>query len=104
MTTTPKILVSRCYAETTPESADDGDHSDSGFVYESEPMTFSELVREIRGEGFNWCPGADWLLADCGCVDFSTGTHREETLHFAHGNEPHLRKWFNLAVRFALHR
>ena len=95
------IKVSRCYSEITPESAENGDFSDHGFVYESQDFTFSELVREIRHGGFTFYGGSDWLSTGYSTQDYRTGTEREETLHFSRENPTRLRKWFLLANRFA---
>lgn len=94
----PAILVSRCYSETTPESAENGDTSDTGHVYESQPFTFSELVQEIRNGGFSREGSTEWLSTGYSCTDYRTGTDREETLHFDRANPERLRKWFELAV------
>ncbi len=97
----PTILVSRCYSETTPESAEQGDFSDTGFVHEAEPFTFSELVRVISQGGFRQEGGTDWLCTGYSTVDYRTGIEREETLHFNRANPERLRKWFWLAARIA---
>ncbi len=101
MKTAPAILVSRCFSEITSESAENGDTSDTGFVYESEPFTFSELVREISQGGFVRESLTEWLCTGYHTEDYRTGTEREETLHFARENPAHLRKWFELALKFA---
>lgn len=101
---TPTILVSRCYSETTPESAESGDFSDHGFVYEREPRTFSELVREIESGGFSQAGATGWLCTGYSCVDYRTGTDREETLHFCRDQPERLRKWFWLAARLVANR
>lgn len=100
----PAILVSRCYSECTPESAENGDTSDSGFVYECEPRTFGELVREIESDGFAQEGCTDWLCTGYSTQDYRTGTEREETLHCARENPPHLHKWFWLAAEIAKRR
>lgn len=98
------ILISRCYSEVTPESAERGDFSDRGFVYQCEPFTFSELVREMRDGGFCREGGTEWLCTGYHTEDYRTGTEREETLHFCRENPERLRKWFVLAHRFASRR
>lgn len=97
----PKILVSRCYAECTPESAQDGDFSDTGFVYEANAFTFSELVREIRDGGFRRDGSTGWLSTGFHTEDYRTGLEREESLHFCCENAGRLEKWFWLAYRAA---
>jgi uncharacterized GH25 family protein len=100
-TNPPTILVSRCFSEVTPESAENGDTSDYGFVDEREAMTFSELVRAIRDGGFYQDGSTGWLSTGYYTEDYRTGTEREETLHFHRDNPKHLDKWFWLAARMA---
>ena len=97
----PTILVSRCYSEATPESAEDGDFSDSGFVYEAEEMTVQDLAREIRNSGFRREGCTDWLQTSWEVTDYSTGTEREESLHFHRDNPPRLKKHFDRIAKIA---
>jgi hypothetical protein len=90
----PTILVSRCFSEVTPESAEHGDTSDNGFVYESQEMEVQELAREIRLGGFYREGCTEWLSTGYHTSDYSTGTEREETLHFCRENHPRLWKHF----------
>ena len=98
---TPTILITRCYAETTPESAENGENSDSGFVYEDVPFTFTELVHEIANGGFHRDGATEWLSTYPQVESYETATEREESLHFSRANPDRLRKWFNLAARVA---
>lgn len=90
----PVIIVSRCFSEITPESAEDGDTSDNGFIFQDEEMTVEELAREIRMDCFHPETGCDWLSTGYHVTDYATGTEREETLHFSRENNPRLRKHF----------
>lgn len=98
---TPTILVSRCYSEVTPESAENGDTSNTGFVYQAEPKIFSELVREIERDGFSQEGGTGWLCTGYSTQDYRTGTEREETLHCDRDQPERLHKWFWRAARLA---
>ncbi len=62
------IIISKTFSETTPESAEDGDFSDMGFITEHEEVTFSEL-----------------------------GTSREECIHFHTDNTPNAAKYWKYA-------
>jgi len=97
----PFILITRCYSEVTPESAENGDTSDAGFVYEDAPFTFSDLVREIENGGFHRDGGTEWLSTYPWVESYETMTERDESLHFSQANPEHMRKWFELAVKFA---
>ena len=37
------IIISRTYSETTPESAENGEFSDHGFITEKQEVSFYEL-------------------------------------------------------------
>lgn len=99
------ILISRCYSETTPESAEEGDFSDTGFVYDSCEFTFRELVRELREFTSLSCSHysgvSTWACSGFEATDYSTGTEREETLHFSRENAPRLGKYWPMALRAA---
>jgi len=95
------ILVTRCYEEVTPESAEDGDFSDTGVVYENEPFSFRDLVSEIRKGGFYREGSTEWLTTSHEVTCYRTLTSRAETLHFSRDNPERALKYFNLAVKAA---
>lgn len=99
------ILISRYYSETTPESAEDGDFSDTGFVYDSCEFTFRELVRELRDfytlSDSRFSGVGTWACSGFETTDYRTGTEREETLHFSRDNAPRLEKYWPKALRAA---
>lgn len=97
----PTILVSRCYSEVTPESAEDGDFSDSGFVHEAVEMTPQELAREIRLGAFHREGCTEGLSTGFHTKCYRTGTEREETLHFDRKNPARLRKHFDRIAAIA---
>lgn len=102
----PAILISRTYSETTPESAEDGDFSDTGFIYEAHEFTFRELVRELRDcYSLSESPsrgGRDvWASTNWETSDYSTGTEREESVHFHRDNRDSLAKYWTKALRAA---
>ncbi len=96
------ILISKTFDVVTHESAEDGEVAESGFVYENEPFTFRELVREIQSGGFTRNSSA-WLDSYSE-TDYRTGDVRTEALHFSHANPPRAEKWFWLAVDIATRR
>lgn len=93
------INVSVCFSEITPESAERGDFSDHGFVFENESLSFRELVDLIERNGFSREGSTEWLTTGYSVQDYSTATEREETLHFSRSNPERLRKYFDLAMR-----
>jgi len=44
--------VSKTYDVVTPESAEQGDFSESGFVYEEKSVDLTELLEEIKELGY----------------------------------------------------
>lgn len=100
------ILICRTYDECTPESAEDGESSDAGFVYEDEPMTFRELVRELRdmSEASNGRPTGDigeWYSTGYSVTDYSNLTERNESVHYSHNNPARNAKYWRWAARAA---
>ena len=96
-----KLLISRTFEEVTPESAENGDVSDSGFVYESQGFTFRELVSEIKNGNFYRESATEWLSSSPWVSCYATYTERSESLHFDRANPERARKWFELALRVA---
>ena len=100
------LLISRTYSEVTPESAEDGDFSDTGFVYEDTEFTFRELVRELRdcSELSASHPGDCanvWASTGFETVNYYTGTEREESVHFSRENDHRLVKYWHKAFKAA---
>lgn len=82
-----KILFSMTYSETTPESSEDGDFSDSGFVWGEgggEHCSFHQLVDYVEYYGFTYWSSSDqtgWLSTGFSITDFISLTERETNLH-----------------------
>lgn len=99
------ILISRTFDIVTPESAEEGESADSGFLAESESVTFKELVSLMRahpnpscypprGESFEW-------LSSHPETDYRDASETTESLHFARGNPPRAAKYWRKAMRAA---
>src|SRR5574340_865617 len=98
------ILCHRAFSETTPESAENGDISDSGMLTENEEYSFRELVRAMRdhSECSSYPPSGDiceWLRTGYYVTDYRTGTYREETLHYSRDNPTKNAKYWRAAMR-----
>ena len=98
----PMILISRTFDVITPESAESGE---SGFLVESESVTFRELVSLMkshpnpscypaRGEAYEW-------LSSYPETDYRDASERTESLHFGHENPPRLTKYWRKAMIFS---
>ena len=97
------ILVDRCFSEMTPESAEDGEHSDTGFLAQDEAYTFRELVRLMRDHGAASCWPAsgdtcEWYSTDWDTVCYRTGTQRECSMHYSRANPERNAKYWRLAA------
>jgi hypothetical protein len=97
------ILVNRAYSEMAPESAEDGEFSDTGLIAENSEYGFRELVDAMREH--SQCSTshptgdpADWLSTGFYTADYGTGTEREETLHYSCDNPPRNAKYWRLAM------
>jgi hypothetical protein len=99
------ILVSRTFDIVTPESAESGESADSGFLAESESVTFRELVSLMRahpnpscyppsGETYEW-------LSSYPETDYLDASETTESLHFARENPPRAAKYWRKAMRAA---
>jgi len=80
--------VSLTYQQITPESAEHGDFSDQGFIYEDKKMSLKDVLSELEHEGAvfteEWSYQGDTV--DCYHPDFvdidlSTGTKEQRCLH-----------------------
>lgn len=96
------ILISRTFAEITPESCEDSDFSDSGIISEKEQVSFSELVDLMREHNLSSCSPDNysvntWYHTDFFTTDYSTGTNREESIHFHRDNTPNAAKYWKWA-------
>lgn len=99
------ILISRTFEIVTPESAESGDVSESGFLVESESVTFRELVSLMeshpnpscypaRGETYEW-------LSSYPSQDYRDCSETTESLHFSRENPPRMAKYWRKAMRAA---
>lgn len=96
------ILISKTFAEITPESCENSDFSDTGFISEKEQVSFSELVYLMRDHNLPSCSPDDysintWYHTDFFTTDYSTGTKREESIHFHRDNTPNAAKYWKWA-------
>ena len=98
------ILIDKTFDEVTPESAEDGDTSDSGFIVENEPMTFRELVNELRGYPFASTARVtgssyEWASTEPE-TDYRTGAEYQESIHYSYNNAPRAAKYWRKAMRY----
>lgn len=99
------ILISRTFEVVTPESAEEGEVAESGFLAESESVTFKELVSIMRDYPNPSCypPSGDsgeWL-SSYPSQDFRDCSETTESLHFSRENPPRRLKYWRKAMRAA---
>jgi hypothetical protein len=97
------ILVTTTYEIVTPESAENGEAEESGFLSEDIPYGFRELVDAMRGGDPSSWPRAgarDWVthVED---VNYRDGSQESRSLHLSHKNSPRAAKYWILAMRAA---
>ncbi len=77
------IIVSKTFELVTPESAEHGDSEDTGFIFEDQEYTFSELLSELQNEGY-------MHLSNSGEIDentWITSEHTQDRDYFEKGHE-----------------
>jgi len=79
------FTVSRTYDIVTPESAEQGDVSESGYVYEPEKMTLRDVLSEIKSLGYfenlQDYNGSQSLYGVDADIDAADGSETREALH-----------------------
>jgi hypothetical protein len=96
------ILISRTFEVITPESAEEGEAAESGFLSEGEAVTFRELVSLMRdhplpscypprGEAFEW-------LSSHSETDYRDCSNRTESIHLDQSNHPRTLKYWRKAM------
>lgn len=100
------ILINRTFAETTPESAEQGDFSKRGFITKREQVSFTELV-EMMSEHTEPSSSPDdysihtWYSTGFYTSDYRTCTEREECIHFHKNNTANAAKYWKWARIYA---
>ena len=100
------IFINRTYSEWTPETAEDGEFSDNGFIAEKEEVTFRELVELMEAHDHPSQSPNDgstdvWYSTEAYIDDYGTGTERQESIHFHKDNHPHVARYWTWAARAA---
>lgn len=100
------ILISRTFSEITPESVEDGDFSDHGYISEREEITFSELVQLMKrhyqpSQYPNDGNPKVWYSTGYEIEDYCEGTQRQESIHLHPDNTPNVAKYWRRAALYA---
>jgi hypothetical protein len=101
------ILIHRTFEIVTPESAEHGDAAERGFIVESVPYGFRELVQALKGgEPSAWPARGDvseWVTFDQGETRewFEHGEREFQSIHYARENAPRAARYWRLAFKAA---
>jgi hypothetical protein len=75
------FLISRTFDVVTPESAQEGDIADSGFIFKDRPATLRECLDEVKTlGGIDYHDGENFYPCDSS-VDYCTGESTREFVH-----------------------
>ncbi len=82
-----KALYGITFSQVTPESAEQGDFSDMGWISDYQPYEKGDLKR-LKYDGFNAAyGGSTWFSTGSHCIDYRTGTEEIRDLHFKNVSE-----------------
>ena len=98
------ILVNICYQYITPESAEDGEFSDSFMYAENAEYSFRELVQALK-RVYNQasCSPAsgsifEWYETGFDIIDYRTGEEENKTIHYSRDNPARKAKYWKKAA------
>ena len=91
-----EFLVSKTFSQVTPESAEFGDFSDSGFVWQDVPYTFRELVELLDSR--EWFYEYGVISNGWNIICYQSMTSEEEQLHVQCPTARHER-YFDKALK-----
>ena len=99
------LLINKFFSEVTPESAEDGELSDSGTLAENVPYTFRELIDLLREHSNPSCSHGrvsilTWFSTGFRVDDYATGTECEQSIHYSRDNLPRSAKYWCKAIRY----
>ncbi len=97
------MLLSKTYQTTTPESVENGDFAETGFIFENEEYSFTDLINLINNDGY--CHTSDypanshsWISTEDEVENYATGENIQYSLHF-NGPEKQ-RKYWEKALKY----
>lgn len=100
------ILIHKTFEEITPESAEDGENSDSGFIWDNVEVGFRELVVLMKEYNESSCYPAkgdtfEWYSTGFYTECYRTGTERNQSIHYSNDNPTRNAKYWMKAARAA---
>ena len=94
------FIVSKTYAEITPESVEYGEFDDHGFVWEDVEYDFRDLVNELISGKWHREETNPWLSSGWYTIDYREGREQEENLHIKCPNA-RSERYYRLACEIA---
>ena len=98
------LLISKTYCMVTPESAEEGESADDGFVFEDKPMTFRELVSElseyVSASQSHGMTRHTWFDT-CWETDYRDASSTGYSIHFSDKNPESKVKYWVWAAKLA---
>ena len=81
------MIVTKCYEIYTPESTEQGESAERGFVFEDQELDQEDLEKELRENLYSWSnsDGSGWLMTTEPTQDralFERGEEKFYSLHF----------------------
>lgn len=100
------ILINKTFSRTTPESAEEGEFSETGFEWENAEVTFHELVELMESHYNPSCYPADggiyeWYSTNFEVIDYQEMIEEETSIHYSSDNPPRKAKYWKLAAQCA---
>ena len=103
------ILISKTYNTSTPESSENGDFEDSGFVFENEPCTFREVLDYLKNHRDSSCYPLRktdnmknvWFSSEFEIEDYATMEEKQTSIHFSSDNKSRALKWWKKAIIYS---
>lgn len=98
------LLISKTYEIISEESAENGDVEESGFEWENQECSISEIVDTIRNlEPSQWPithPESVWFT-EYGDADYETGDIENSSFHYSRKNPSKNLKHWIAAIKLA---
>jgi hypothetical protein len=94
------IILSKTFAETTPEFSEHGDFSDSGFEWQDVEYTFKELIDELKNNNYYIRQLDRTISSDFEIECYRTMTQRQYSLHYSRDNNERSAKYWKKALEY----
>ena len=100
------LLINQTFETVPPESAEEGEAAERGFIEEGRACSFRELVDILRAHPIpssyplRHASARDWFNSHAD-TDYRTGARTSTAVHYSRENKPRALKYWNKAARAA---